>query len=91
MTEKEQTPLGKASGKYQAKLNVIKVKFPNEETCGIDYAALIRTRAKELGFTVDKGTNKGEGSANAYILHLIEQDLGIDMNKSVRDPKVAQE
>ena len=34
---------------------------------------------KELGFINNKGVDKGQGSANAYILHLIEKDLDIDM------------
>ena len=68
---------------YHEKLTNIRVRFPSPEACGEDYAKLIRDRAKELGFIVEKGKDKGEGSANAYILHLIEQDLGIQMIKGM--------
>ena len=44
---------------------------------------MIRDRAKALGFINKKGSDKGEGSANAYILHLIEKDLGIEMIKGM--------
>lgn len=70
-------------GKYHEQLTNIRVRFPSPEICGTDYAKMIRERAKELGFIVEKGKEKGEGSANAYILHLIEQDLGIKMVKGM--------
>lgn len=35
----------------------------------------------------NKGVDKGQGSANAYILHLIEKDLDIDMIKGMTDLK----
>lgn len=69
---------------YHAKLSEIKVRFPDPEQCGCDYAALIRERAEELGLFVERGRDKGRGSANAYILHLIEQDLGVEI-KTMRD------
>lgn len=56
---------------YHKQLSTIKVRFPAKEVCGVDYAALMRERAVELGMT----DTKGKGSANAYILHLIERDL----------------
>ena len=62
-------------GKYHEQLTTIKVRFPSEESCGVDYASLIRDRAKDLGYIITKGKDKGTGSANAYILHLVEQDL----------------
>ena len=64
---------------YHEKLVEIKVRFPSEKQCGYDYPSLIRARAKELGIINVKGKDKGEGSANAYILHLIEKDLGIEV------------
>ncbi len=60
---------------YHKKLTNIRVRFPSEEQCGVDYAKLIRERALELGFVNTKGKDKGTGSANSYILHLVEQDL----------------
>lgn len=60
---------------YHKQLTNIRVRFPSEEQCGIDYASLIRERALQLGFVNMKGKDKGQGSANAYIIHLIEQDL----------------
>lgn len=68
---------------YHNQLTNIRVRFPSPEACGEDYAKMIRDRARELGFIVEKGKDKGEGSANAYILHLIEQDLGIQMIKGM--------
>ena len=64
---------------YHKKLTEIKVRFPNEEECGYDYPSMIRARAKDLGLINTKGKDKGEGSANAYILYLIEKDLGIEV------------
>ncbi len=61
--------------KYHSQLTNIRVRFPSEEQCGVDYAKLIRERALDLGFVNTKGKDKGTGSANAYILHLVEQDL----------------
>ena len=61
--------------KYHKQLTNIRVRFPSEEQCGVDYAALIRERALQLGFINQKGKDKGQGSANAYIIHLIEKDL----------------
>jgi len=70
-------------GRYHEQLANIRVRFPSPDVCGVDYAKMIRDRAKALGFVVDKGKDKGQGSANAYILHLIEQDLGIEMIKGM--------
>ena len=72
-------------GRYHDQLTNIRVRFPSLEACGEDYAKMIRDRAKELGFIIEKGKDKGEGSANAYILHLIEQDLGIQMIKGMKE------
>lgn len=69
--------------KYHDQLTNIRVRFPSPEACGVDYQQMIRDRALELGFVVKTGKDKGEGSANAYILHLIEQDLGIKMIKGM--------
>lgn len=60
---------------YHKQLENIRVRFPSEEQCGVNYAKLIRDRALQLGFVNTKGKDKGTGSANAYILHLVEQDL----------------
>ena len=75
--------------KYHEKLNTIRVRVPApDEALGIpDYAQMIRDRAKALGFINKKGSDKGEGSANAYILHLIETDLGSKMIKGMSDLK----
>lgn len=75
--------------KYHEKLNTIRVRVPApDEALGIpDYTQKIRDRAKALGFINKKGSDKGEGSANAYILHLIETDLGIEMIKGMKDLK----
>lgn len=75
--------------KYHSQLNNIRVRVPApDEALGIpDYAQMIRDRAKALGFINKKGSDKGEGSANAYILHLIETDLGIKMIKGMSDLK----
>lgn len=70
-------------GKYHEQLTNIRVRFPSPDACGEDYLQMIRDRAKELGFIISKGKDKGEGSANAYILHLIEKDLGIQMIKGM--------
>ncbi len=64
-----------STANYHSQLTTIKVRFPSEESCGVDYASLIRERAKELGYVVEKGKDKGAGSANSYILHLVEEDL----------------
>ena len=71
--------------KYHEQLTNIRVRVPApDEALGIpDYAQMIRDRAKALGFINQKGSDKGEGSANAYILHLIEKDLGIEMIKGM--------
>lgn len=67
---------------YHGKLVEIKVRLPKaDEEHGIpDYPSLIRERAEELGLINTKGKDKGKGSANAYILHLIAEDLGIEIN-----------
>ena len=64
---------------YHNKLAEIKVRFPSAEESGYDYPAMIRERAEELGLINLKGKDKGKGSANAYILHLIAEDLGIEI------------
>ena len=70
---------------YHSQLTNVRVRFPNEEACGIDYLEMMRKRAKELGFIIEKGKDKGEGSVNAYILHLVETDLGITMQKRMTE------
>ena len=74
---------------YHSKLANIRVRVPaaDAEHNIPDYPTMIRDRAKELGFINQKGVDKGQGSANAYILHLIEQDLGITMIKGMGDLK----
>ena len=69
--------------RYMEKLTTIKVRFPSPESCGNDYLQMMRDRAQELGYITTVGKNKGEGSVNSYILHLIEQDLGTDMAKGM--------
>lgn len=75
--------------KYHEKLNTIRVRVPaKDDKAGIpDYAEMIRDRAKQLGFINTKGIDKGQGSANAYILHLIEKDLNINMIKGMSELK----
>lgn len=75
--------------KYHKQLNTIRVRIPaKDDEAGIpDYAKMIRDRAKQLGFVNTKGIDKGQGSANAYILHLIEKDLGINMIKGMSELK----
>lgn len=68
---------------YHDKLTNVRVRFPSEEACGEDYLTMMRSRAKELGFIIEKGKDKGQGSVNAYILALIEKDLGIQMIKGM--------
>ena len=68
---------------YHNQLSNIRVRFPSPEACGQDYLHMMRDRAKELGFIIERGKDKGEGSVNAYILHLIEQDLNITMIKGM--------
>ena len=70
---------------YHSKLTNLRIRFPSPEVCGIDYQKMMRDRAKELGFVIQKGKDKGEGSVNAYILHLVEQDLDIAMVKGMND------
>ena len=67
--------------KYHSKLADIKIRFPAADICGIDYIALMKERAKELGFTIQRGSGKGQGSVNSYILSLIEQDLNIPIKR----------
>lgn len=66
---------------YHEKLAEIKVRLPKADAeHGIpDYPSLIRERAEQLGIINTKGKDKGKGSANAYILYLIEKDLGIEV------------
>ena len=75
--------------RYHEKLTTIRVRVPaKDDEAGIpDYPQMIRDRAKELGYINSKGVDKGQGSANAYILHLIEEDLHIDMIKGMKDLK----
>lgn len=65
---------------YHKKLAEIKIRIPSEESCGINYLSKIRQRAADLGFT----SKRGEGSINAYVISLIEQDMGIEI-KSITD------
>lgn len=75
--------------KYHQKLTTIRVHIPSaNDDVGIpDYTSMIKDRAKELGYINSKGADKGQGSINAYILHLIEKDLGIDMIKCMSELK----
>ena len=63
---------------YHKKLTDIKVRFPSkDDELGIpDYKELIGERAKAR-----------KQSVNAYILSLIEKDLGITIKKGFRDNK----
>lgn len=71
---------------YHEKLTDIRVRIPapNSELGIPDYVKMIRDKAKQDGF-IDKKSK--EGSANAYILNLIEKDLDISMIKGYRDLK----
>lgn len=64
---------------HHEKLAEVRVRFPSADICGYDYPAMIRERAEELGLINIKGKDRGKGSANAYILHLIQKDLGIEI------------
>lgn len=77
---------------YHTNLKTLRIRFPaeNPEKGVPDYLSMIRDRAKEKGFICLKGADKGQGSVNAYILHLIEQDLGIEMLKGLKDVKAQQ-
>lgn len=79
--------------RYHEKLTTIRVRvLAKDDEAGIpDYPQMIRDRAKELGYINSKGVDKGQGSANAYILHLIEEDLHIDMIKGMKDLKNSKE
>lgn len=72
--------------KYHEKLADIRVRIPapNSELGIPDYVKMIRDKAKQDGF-IDNKTK--QGSANAYILNLIEKDLDITMIKGYRDLK----
>jgi hypothetical protein len=71
---------------YHEKLTDIRVRIPapNDELGIPDYLEMIRTKALKEGF-IDRKTK--QGSANAYILSLIEKDLGITMIKGYRELK----
>lgn len=71
---------------YHNKLETIRVRFPScDNDLGIpDYHSMMKERAYEKGF-IDNKTKSG--SVNAYILDLIEKDLGIDMIKGYRNLK----
>ncbi len=66
---------------HHGKLVEIKLRLPKaDEELGIpDYPTLIRERAEELGIINMRGKDKGKGSANGYIMYLIEKDLGIEV------------
>lgn len=62
---------------YHEKLTEVRVRFPSEdEERGIpDYLAIMRNRAKELGYIQPKGVTKGEGNVTEYIMKLVERDI----------------
>ena len=62
---------------YHEKLTEVRVRFPSEdEERGIpDYLAIMRNRAKELGYIQPKGITKGEGNVTEYIMKLVERDV----------------
>lgn len=62
---------------YHEKLTEVRVRFPSEdEERGIpDYLAIMRNRAKELGYIQPKGITKGEGNVTEYIMKLVERDI----------------
>lgn len=71
---------------YHEKLIDIRVRIPapNKELGIPDYLEIIRKKALHDGF-IDKKSK--QGSVNAYILSLIEKDLGITMIKGYRGLK----
>lgn len=69
---------------YHKDLTTIRIRFPAADVIGIDYLQMIKDRAKEKGFQNSKGIDKGEGNINAYVLDLIEKDLGIEMTKRLK-------
>lgn len=62
---------------YHEKLTELRVRFPSEdEERGIpDYLAIMRNRAKKLGYIQPKGITKGEGNVTEYIMKLVERDI----------------
>ena len=62
---------------YHEKLTEVRVRFPSEdeERCIPDYLAIMRNRAKELGYIQPKGITKGEGNVTEYIMKLVERDI----------------
>lgn len=79
---------------YHAKLTEVRVRFPAQDDArGIpDYLAIIRNRAKELGYIQPNGKTMGEGNVNAYILDLVEKDIqtvqpDFSINRSLKDKK----
>ena len=62
---------------YHEKLTEVRVRFPSkDEERGIpDYLAIMRNRAKELGYIQPKGITKGEGNVTEYIMKLVERDI----------------
>ena len=62
---------------YHEKLTEVRVRFPSEdEERGIpDYLAIMRNRAKELGYIQPKGITKGEVNVTEYIMKLVERDI----------------
>lgn len=76
--------------RYHQKLTDIRVRIPspNSELGIPDYLKMIRDKALQDGFIDNKSK---QGSANAYILSLIEKDLGITMIKGYRDLKNSDE
>lgn len=69
---------------YHKKIKDIKLRVPAPEICGVDYLALMKERAEQLGIVNTKGKDKGLGNINAYLLSLVEKDLGIDISRSAK-------
>lgn len=78
---------------YHKQLTTLKIRFPKCDLTGTDYLSLIKDQAARKGFTTRQKGDDGEpvevGNVNAYVLDLIEKDLGIIMTKSVKAAKKA--
>lgn len=78
---------------YTQDIQVIKLKVPaaNEELGVPDYQKMLRDKAKEEGYILTKGSFKGQGNINAYLLDLIERELGITMIKTMSEVKAKRQ
>ena len=75
-----------AVAKHHEKLVTINLRYPRSlESDNISLSSMIRARAKKLGY-IDKKSK--DGSANGYILNLIEKDLNISLSDLVKNTEM---